>query len=105
MKKIVPVYPWPMHPKVAEVLSVIEGITLVEALPGGPGPILAVRKAPPFVCDSIVVSSPQKAAQAVDIVIGNGIELVTMADILSQTVGKSVTVLPSEHVEQKVKFK
>lgn len=98
MKKIVTVWPWPMHPKVAEVLEAIEGINLVQALPGGPGPVLAIRKAPPFACDSIVVSSPEKAAQAVDIVIANGIELSTMGSFLG------APELQSEQVEQKVKF-
>lgn len=82
MKKLVPVYPWPMHPKVAEVLEPIPGINLVEALPGGPGPVLSIRKPPPFACDAIVVLTPEKAAQAVDIVTGNGIELKTVGDIL-----------------------
>ena len=85
MKKIVGVYPWPMHPKVAEVLEVIPDVTLVEALPGGPGPVLAIRKVPPFACDAIVVLSPEKAAQAVDLITENGLMLVTMGTILGAT--------------------
>lgn len=82
MKQIVPVYPWPMHPKVAEVLEKVPNIRLVEARPGGPGPVLAIRTPPPFACDAIVVLSPEKAAQGVDVVIESGIKLVTMSEIL-----------------------
>ena len=99
MKQIVPVWPWPMHPKVAEVLKVIPDISLVEALPGGPGPVLAIRKAPPFACDAIVILKPEKAAQGVDIVLQNGIKLATMADILGYK------ELQPEKVEPKVRFK
>ena len=99
MKKIVTVYPWPMHPKVAEVLNAIEGVNLVEALPGGPGPVLAIKSAPPFACDAIVVTSPQKAVQALDIITETGIKLVTMGQWLG---GNEVA---SEKVEAKVKFK
>lgn len=98
MKKLVPVYPWPMHPKVAEVLEPIPGINLVEAVPGGPGPVLAIRKAPPFACDAIVVLTPEKAAQAVDIVTANGIELKTMGDIIG------FKEVQGETVPQKVRF-
>lgn len=87
-----------MHPKVAEVLESISGINLVEAVPGGPGPVLAIRKAPPFACDAIVVLSPEKAAQAVDIVTSNGLELKTMGDIL----GFKET--QPEKVQPKVRF-
>ena len=99
MKKIVTVYPWPMHPKVAEVLEAAEGINLVEAVPGGPGPVLAIKSAPPFACDAIVVMSPQKALQALDIITETGIKLVTMGQWLGGT------ELPSEKVEPKVRFK
>lgn len=107
MKQLVPIYPWPVHPKVAEVLEPIEGITLVEAVPGGPGPVLAIRKAPPFVCDAIVVMEPEKVAQAVDIVIANGLELVAKGDILGRMMGlpTAVTELAPEKVEAKVKFR
>jgi len=98
VKKIVAVSPWPMHPKVAEVLNAVEGIQLVEAIPGGPGPVLAVGKAPAFACDALVVTSPQKAAQAIDIITETGIRLVTMGQWLGGT------ELPEERVEAKVKF-
>lgn len=97
MNKLVPVYPWPMHPKVAEILEAIDGITLVEALPGGPGPVLAIRKAPPFVCDAIVVMTPEKAAQAVDIVTSNGLLLMTQMDILGSMMGDAkLTAISNE---------
>lgn len=99
MKQIVPVYPWPMHPKVAEVLEKVPNIKLVEALPGGPGPVLAIRKAPPFACDAIVVLSPQGIAQAIDIVIENGVKLMTMSEVLGYK------ELQPEYVEPKVSFK
>lgn len=99
MKRLVPVWPWPMPPKLAEILEAIEGIQPVEALPGGPGPVLAVRSAPPWACDSIVVLKPEKAAQAVDIVIRDGVKLSTMGEFLG---GKE---LPSVKVEPKVRFK
>jgi hypothetical protein len=102
VKKIVPVWPWPMHPKVAEVLNPIPGITLVEALPGGPGPVLAIRKAPPFACDAVVLSRPEKAVQAVDLVTANGVELVTVRDWLSEALGGAS--IPFEKKEQRVKF-
>ena len=98
MKKIVTVYPWPMHAKVAEVLQAVEGVNLVEAVPGGPGPVLAIKSAPPFACDAIVVTSPQKALQALDIITETGIKLVTMGQWLGGV------ELPSERVEAKVKF-
>lgn len=87
MKKIVPVYPWPMYPKLAEVLASIEDITPVQALPGGPGPVLAIKAAPPFVCDALVVTDPEAVEAAVQIVIGNGVELVTVRDRLSAVFG------------------
>lgn len=87
MRKIVPIYPWPMHPKVAEVVNAIEGINPVEAVPGGPGPVLAIRRPPKFVCDSIVVMQPDRVPEAVKIVTGDGLELVTVRDVLSKAMG------------------
>lgn len=82
MKALIPVWPWPMHPKVAEVLNAIPDVQLVEARPGGPGPVLAIGKPPTFACDALVVKSPEKAAQAVAIIAKDGIELWTMGRIL-----------------------
>lgn len=106
MKKIVGVYPWPMPPKLAEALQAIDGINPVEALPGGPGPVLAIRKAPPFVCDAILVSSPERVADAVRIITADGIELVSAGDILGRMMGGAeVTELPPEKVESRVRFR
>lgn len=85
MNKIVTVHPWPMHPKVAEVFAAIEGISVHEALPGGPGPVIAIKQAPDFVCDAIVVKSPDRIIDAVHIVTADNIELVSMR----QTLGAS----------------
>jgi hypothetical protein len=85
MKKIVPVFPWPMHAKVAEEFAKLENITPVEALPGGPGPVLAIRSAPTFVCDAVVVLSPERVAEGVHIVTGDGIELVLMRQMMGAT--------------------
>ena len=93
MKKLVPVYPWPMHPKVAERLELIPGLNLVEALPGGPGPILAIRETPPFICDAVVVHTPERLADAVRIVTADGIEMVSMREMIgavSETTEKVV---------------
>jgi hypothetical protein len=87
MKKIVPIYPWPMHPKIAELMATFPDIMPVEAVVGGPDPILAIRQAPDFVCDSIVVKTPDKVAQAIDIVIGDGIELITVRDQMTSWIG------------------
>ena len=92
MKKIVPVHPWPMHAKVSAVLAAIPDITPIEALPSGPGPILAIRKPPPFVADALVVSHPDRIADAVNIITGNGIELVTVRDQISTTLGGGVSL-------------
>lgn len=87
MKRMVPVYPWPMHKSVAAALAELDDIMVVEALPGGPGPVLAVMKAPPFVCDAIVVLEPDKLAQAVNIVAETGMKLVTVRDTISAISG------------------
>lgn len=91
MKKMVPVYPWPMHQKIIDALSLIPDITPVEANPGGPGPILAIRKLPPFVADAILVNSPDRIAEAVNIVTRNGIELVTIRDTMEVVFGPGIT--------------
>lgn len=85
MNKLVPVYPWPVHSKIAAVLDAIPGVETVEAIPGGPGPVLCVRKSPPWACDAIIVLEPQKLAQAVDIVVSDGIVLATVRGWLSET--------------------
>lgn len=89
MKRLLPVYPWPLHPIVKAQLAELPDINPVEALPGGPGPVLAIRKLPPFVCDAVLVSEPQRLADAVHIVTSDGIEMVSMRthlDALDETV-------------------
>ena len=106
MNRIVPIFPWPVHSKVAEQLESVPDITLVEAIPGGPGPVLAVMKMPPFVCDAILVKSPEKLAQAVDIVVGDKIEMVSMRQVLEATLspnGVPMVEYVSENVSN-VKF-
>lgn len=106
MKKIVPIHPWPMHPKVAEIIEAIPDITPVQALPGGPGPILAIRKPPPFVADAIVVLTPERVPEAVKIVTSDGIELVTVRDAISNAMGgKEITEYAPEKIESKVRFR
>lgn len=102
MKKLVPVWPWPMPAKLVEQLDAIPDINPVEALPGGPGPVLALRKAPPFACDAIVVSTPERVTEAVNIIIGDGIDLVTVRDWLSTTM-KTEQPIP-ETQESTVRF-
>lgn len=92
MKKIVPMYPWPMHPKVAEAMAAIPDTTPVQALPGGPGPVLAIRKAPNFVADAIVVMSPGRLPEAVRVVIGDGLEMVTIRDQVTTVLGAGASV-------------
>lgn len=99
MKQMVTVFPWPMHPEVAKVLEAIPNLRLEEAIPGGPGVVLAVGKVPPFPCDAILVKSPQRVAQAVDIITENGMKLITMADILGYK------EIQPEKVEPKVRFR
>ena len=62
-------------------------------------PRLSHQEAPPFACDAIVILSPEKAAQGVDIVTSNGILLMTMGEILGYK------ELQPEKVESKVRFK
>jgi hypothetical protein len=86
MKKVVPIYPWPMHAVVAEALGAIPDLLVVEARPGGPGPVLAIKKLPPFVCDAVLVMRPDRLTEAVNIVISDGIEMVSMRDHVAKIV-------------------
>lgn len=84
MKKLLPVYPWPMHPSVAAELAKLPDIQPVEALPGGPGPVLAIRKVPTFMCDCIVVERPESLLAAVDVAMRDGLRIVTVRDMVSE---------------------
>jgi hypothetical protein len=101
VKRIVPIYPWPRHPPVAEVANPSPDITPVEALPSGPGPILSIRKPPPFVADAIVVMQPERVPEAVKIIIGDGLELVTVRDMVSEALGAPVV---EKREQQRVRF-
>ncbi len=97
MRKIVPVFPWPMPVKLAEALARIDGITPVEALPGGPGPILAI-KTPTFVCDALIVKDPKRIPDAVSVITADGIELVSMREQVGAIMGQEV----SETIESRI---
>lgn len=90
MKKVVPVYPWPMHQKIIDALDAIPDIQPVQANPGGPGPILAIRQVPPFAADVILVNAPERVEEAVNIITRNGIELVTIRDKFTGVFGEGV---------------
>ena len=100
MRKLVPVYPWPMHESVKAALDAITDfeVNVVEAVPGGPVPILAINTVPPFATDAIVVRAPEHIAAAARIVTSNGIELHTVRDWLARTVQRD---LPFETMEER----
>lgn len=88
MKKILPVHPWPMHPMIAEALAKMEDVKPVEAIPGGPGPILAIKKMPEWACDAVIVMMPERLIEAVHVCLEDGIELVTTYGWLSNEIKK-----------------
>lgn len=104
MKKIVPMYPWPMHPKVAEAMAAIPDAVPVQALPGGPGPVLAIRKAPRFMADAIVVMSPERLPEAVHVVISDGLEMVTVRDQVTSVLGAGAPVRETRETLEGVRF-
>lgn len=105
MKRILPVYPWPMHPKVAEELDKIPDIQPVGAVPGGPTPVLAIRNPPPFAADAIVVMSPDRVPEGVRIALGDGIKLVTVRDVIESVFGSPVTEYELVKPESKSKVR
>ena len=88
MRRLLPVYPWPMHPQIAKELAKRTDIQPVEALPGGPGPVLAIRKAPTFVCDAIVVERPERLLAGVDVALRDGLKIVTVRDMVSEAMNQ-----------------
>ena len=90
MKKLVPVYPWPVPAKAQAILDTIPDINVVQAQPGGPVPILSLSVVPPFVTDAIVVKAPEYLEAAVRIVASNGIELHTTRDLMGRYLGKDL---------------
>lgn len=84
MKKLLPVYPWPMHPMIAEALGNIEDVNPIEAKPGGLNPVLAIRKRPTWACDALIVHKPENLAEAVSVCIGDGVEFMSMGSWLTE---------------------
>lgn len=104
MKRVLPVYPWPMHQKVADVLATME-VMPVMAGPGSPGPVLAIMKAPPFICDAIVVQNPDRLVEAVHIVTGDGLLMVSMREQVARVFHVETGVTEEiERVVSRVKF-
>lgn len=85
--KIVPIYPF--HPKVVEQINAERPeVSVVEALPGGPSPVVAVRKMPPFACDAILVNDPACLMAAVSVACDMpGVRLVPMSETLANMLG------------------
>lgn len=104
MKKTLAMYPWPMHSSVANAIS--DNVIPLEALPGTPGPVLAVRHAPPWACDAVVVTHPSKLQAAVEICTEDGIQLVTVRDFLSEILspGSLLAEFRDAHDPAKVSF-
>lgn len=102
MKKIIPVFPWPPPARLMKELGGIPNIQPIEALPGGPGPILAIRE-PNFVCDAIMVKDPEYVKDAVRIIAADGIEFVSMRDQIGHIVGGEVVEMQIPIVS-KVRF-
>lgn len=87
MRNIVPCFPWPVPPAAQRVLDGIPDIKPVEALAGMPGPVLSLRKAPDFICDAIVISHPDAIEHAVRLIVGDGMELVTVRGRVTEIMG------------------
>lgn len=85
--KIVPIYPY--HPKiVAQIAAERPDVSVVEALPGGPGPVVAIRKIPPFACDAILVNSPDYLPAAVSVACDMpNVRLVPMSETIAAMLG------------------
>lgn len=82
--KIVPIYPY--HPKiVAQIAAERPDVSVVEALAGGPSPVVAIRQHPPFACDAILVTEPQYLMAAVSVACdAPGVRLVPMGESLDR---------------------
>lgn len=91
--RIVPVFPPNAVDKVRDqvIAAVPEGqdgrIMVVEAAPGGPGPVLAIRKTPRWACDAVVVEHPDALAWAVPLVLGYQVRVMTVAGVLGEMMG------------------
>lgn len=89
--KIVPIYPY--HEKiVAQIVAERRDVQVVEALPGGPSPVVAIRKMPPFACDAILVTEPGYLMAAVSVACDMpGVRLVPMSESLAGLFGVDPT--------------
>ena len=104
MRRVLPVYPWPMHQSVIDALAELD-VDPVEALPGGPGPVLAIRKSPPFICDAIVVLELQRVAEAAHVVTSDGMMMVSMRDMVQKAFdGNGEVVEVNERMVGRVRF-
>lgn len=85
--KIVPIFPF--HPKiVAQIAAERSDVNVVEALPGGPGPVVAIKRVPPFACDAILVTDPAFLMAAVSVACDlPGVRLVPMSEVLAGMLG------------------
>lgn len=81
--KIVPIHPY--HPKiVAQITAERPDVNPVEAVSGGPSPVVAIRSLPPFACDAILVNEPQFLMAAVSVACDMpGVRLVPMGAVLA----------------------
>lgn len=106
MKLTVPIYPWPVPPIVQEQIDKLGNYNLVEAVPGGPGPVLAIRKPPPFACDAVVVLKPENVADGLHVVTGEGIAMVTVRDFIGKIFKAEAPLMESiTRNEKAVSFK
>jgi len=85
--KIVPIYPY--HPKVvAQIAAERPDVRAVEAIPGGPSPVVAIRRLPPFACDAILVNDPEYLSAAVSVAVDQPrVRLVPMSETLEVLLG------------------
>lgn len=91
--RIIPLYPYSALEKVeqdirdAVPLSAEGTIMIVEAAPGGPTPVLAIRKAPPWACEAVVAENRDGLKWAVPLALQENVRLVTVAKALSAMLG------------------
>lgn len=89
MKKIVGI--WPHSRQLKDEIEALEpNARVVPAIPGGPGPVVAVRELPPFACDALLVTDRAALAAAVQVVVDPGLRLVPMREALSTMYGAEI---------------
>lgn len=90
MKKIVGIWPHNRGLK-AEIEGLFpDDANVVPAIPGGPGPVVAVRELPPFACDALLVTDRSALYTAVAVALRLGVKLVPMREQLSDMLGGDV---------------